>query len=132
MKSNEKESITEEIIEEIDEFGNIIKFKTSELISIINEHYHNDKNSGNFNGIDYENFGKKYKIPKIICEKTKIKNYIIHKELYYNNVELLLTPITIDFIDLEGNSVIYKIYNRTYINKIIKNLNFKNPVIINI
>ena len=130
MKNIEKESFKDEIIEENDELGKIVTFKTSELIRIINKHYPNNGIFGSFEVLDFENFGKKYSIPKIICQKTKIKNFIIHKEIYYNDVKLLLSPLIIDFVDLDERSVVYKIYNINYIYKIIKLLDFKNPVIV--
>ena len=51
--------------------------KTSELIKIIKENY---KDSGKYENTDVEDlvgfndFGKNHGIPKIICEKIKIKN----------------------------------------------------------
>ena len=128
---NENESIKEEIIEETtEEFGCIIKYKTSDLIKIINEYYQKNENNENCSYLNYENFGKNHNIPKIICQKTKVNNYIFYKEIYYNDVKLLLTPIIIDFVDLNGKSDVYKIYNSSYIYKIIETLNFTNPVII--
>ena len=123
----EKEIYLDEIIEEKDEKGNSITFKTSELIKIINENYLNRES---FDKLDYENFGKKFLIPKIICQKTKVKDYFIHKEFYYDNAKLLSNPKIIVFTDLELKSKSYKIYNINYVHYLIQELKISNPVII--
>ena len=123
----EKEIYIDEIIEEKDEKGNSITFKTSELIKIINENYLNRES---FDKLDYENFGKKFLIPKIICQKTKVKDYFIHKEFYYDNTKLLSNPKIIVFTDLELKSKAYKIYNINYVHYLIQELKISNPMII--
>ena len=131
IKSSEKGSIKDEIIEEIDDTGKHYTFRTSELINIINKNFVCNQNFGGMDNLDYENFGKNYSIPKIICEKTKVKNFVIYKDIYYNNNKLLATPLIIDFVNKDGLSIgIYKIYDTTKINMIIKSNDFKNPVIV--
>ena len=131
IKSSEKGSIKDEIIEEIDDTGKHYTFRTSELINIINKNFVCNQNFGGMDNLDYENFGKNYSIPKIICEKTKVKNFVIYKDIYYNNNKLLTTPLIIDFVNKDGLSIgIYRIYDTTKINMIIKSNDFKNPVIV--
>ena len=131
IKSSEKGSIKDEIIEEIDDTGKHYTFRTSELINIINKNFVCNQNFGGMDNLDYENFGKNYSIPKIICEKTKVKNFVVYKDIYYNNNKLLATPLIIDFVNKDGLSIgIYRIYDTTKINMIIKSNDFKNPVIV--
>ena len=117
-----------EVIEEKDDLGNVVKFTTSELIKVINDNYLNTNTI--FEELDYENVGKKYSIPKCICKKTKIEYSLFFRNIFYDDTKLLIKPKIIDFIDLKEQSHIYEIYNINFIDKLIKELNFKNPVII--
>ena len=126
VQKNEKNYL-EDIIEEIDENKQKITFKTSDLIKIICNYFNE---IGDNIELNYSNFGEKYSIPKIICQHTKVNNYLIHKEIYYRGDKLRLTPVKLHFIDLERNENIYLIYNKSFVNKIKNSLNFQNPIII--
>ena len=134
IKKKEKKPLEEEIIEETDESRKICRMKTSELIKIIKENY---KGSGKYEYndvvdlLEYNSFGINHGIPKIICEKIKIKNSIFRHQIFYDNIKLLPIPATVNFIDTNGDSYAYKIYNINYVQKIIQKLHFQNSVIVN-
>ena len=117
----------EDIIEEIDENNKKVTFKTSELINLIIKYYNN---TGKNIQLDYEDFGKKYSIPKIICKNTKVTNLLILKAIYYKNARLLLNPKKIHFFTLDRKETTYLIYNNSFVEKIKDSLQFKNPIII--
>ena len=117
----------EDIIVEIDENNKKVSFKTSELINIIIKNF---KQIGNNIQLDYNDFGKKYSIPEIICKHTKVTNILIHKEIYYKDVRLLFNPVLIHFIELDRKETTYLIYNESLIDKIKESLHFNNPIII--
>ena len=128
IKKESKEE--EEVIKETDESKIVFQIKTSELVKIISENY---LISGEFEStevVDFETFGKKYNIPKIICANLKVKNYIYYKEILYNDIKLLQKPATVEFIDKDGNRFINKFYYIENIKKKIDELHFENPVII--
>jgi len=129
IKKESKEE-EEEVIKETDESKIVFQIKTSELVKIISENY---LISGEFEStevVDFETFGKKYNIPKIICANLKVKNYIYYKEILYNDIKLLQKPATVEFIDKDGNRSINKFYYIENIKKKIDKLHFENPVII--
>ena len=79
VKTNEVNYL-DDMIEEIDEMKQVVSFKTSELINIIISFFNQ---VGKNMILDYNNFGKNYNIPEIICNNTIVNNYLIHKEIFY-------------------------------------------------
>ena len=126
VKTNEVNYL-DDMIEEIDEMKQVVSFKTSELINIIISFFNQ---VGKNMILDYNNFGKNYNIPEIICKNTIVNNYLIHKEIFYRGAKLRLTPVIIHFISLERKTTTYRIHNKRFVDKIKTTLNFKNPVII--
>lgn len=126
--ADKKNKLFKEEIEEKDESGNVFKITTEKLIQIIDDNFVNTNTS--LEEIDYESIGKKLSIPKCICKKIKIEYSHITRYIYYDKTKLLLCPKTINFIDLKEDSKIYEIYNIKFVGKLIKQLNFNNPVLI--
>ena len=129
IKENEKEMIQEEIIEEIDENEENQKFLTSKLYDIIQKEIILEK-EGEKITLDYEAFGKKNGIPKIICENTTIENKILYNDIFYRNQCILDKPKIVEFIGNNFNSQTFRIYRKEFILKKIEDFKFKNPVII--
>ena len=126
--ADKNNKLFKEEIEEKDESGNVFKITTEKLIQIIDDNFVNTNTS--LEEIDYESIGKKLSIPKCICKKIKIEYSHITRYIYYDKTKLLLCPKTINFIDLKEDSKIYEIYNIKFVGKLIKQLNFNNPVLI--
>ena len=126
MKSKEKEYLNE-MIQEKDKKGNLVEFQTSKLIEMINSYC---LDNGKFDETGLQNFEKKYLVPHIICKNIEVKDYFIHREIYYKNVKLLSNPKIVEFIDLNLDSKTYIIYNIEFIYELIEKFKFNNPVII--
>ena len=123
---NEAGISNEEIIQETEDKVSIF-YKFSELINIINKKYNGGMEAKE---LDYENFGKLYSIPKVICKNIKVADFTFYKEIFYKEEWVFPSPLEIAFVNLERKEYNYRIYTEKYVSDIIKKLNFKNPVII--
>ena len=130
MSKDENETIYDEMIKEYDEFGNSITISTYKLYEIISNEVKISEIKSEGIVLDYETIGKKFDIPKVICDKIKIKKEIIFKRIYYDRQLLFNIPQIIQFIDTKLKSKIYRAFTKEFIIKKLEELNFINPIII--